>query len=46
LLLCANHLFVAAMVAWFVPSLRRIGNSAGFFILSQLPAWAKKAPRI
>jgi hypothetical protein len=29
----------------FIPGLPRIGNSAGFFILSQLPAWAKKAPR-
>ena len=45
LLLCAKHLFVAAMVAEVHPGLPRIGNSAGFFILSQLPAWAKKAPR-
>ena len=40
-LLFAKHLFVAAMVAWVHPGLPRIGNSAAF-ILSQLPAWAKK----
>jgi hypothetical protein len=28
-----------------MPGLPRIGKSAGFFILGQLPAWAKKDPR-
>ena len=45
LLLCAKHLFVAAMVAWVHPGPAAYWQFAGFFILSQLPAWAKKAPR-
>jgi hypothetical protein len=42
LLLCAN---ICSSLPWwlgFIPGLPRIGNSAGFFILSQLRAWAKK----